>query len=138
MDRYANIYVDPAQGRSILPSTGAILLGVPARRTDGYGYGYGYAHAADDPAATHKRVHLKQRRQRGLSGRGASGRRAERLHRPRAPEQELFEQPDPVPVTRAEIRNAQPPTRRSRSRSDEAADQEFDPYEGYRPERDRP
>lgn len=125
-------------GRFHVPVAGAILIGVSDGR--GYGYGYGYGEAADDPAANHKRIDLKQRRRRGSSPDQGSRARPERARGPAAPEteQEAPEQAFPGELTRAEARNADLPTRRSRSRSDAVADLEFDPYEGYRPERDRP
>lgn len=46
-------------GRFHVPVTGAVLVGVPTRRSDGYGYGYGSA--AEDPAAG-KRAARKKRR----------------------------------------------------------------------------
>jgi len=126
-------------GRFHVPVAGAILIGTSGGRGYGYGYGYGYGSAAEDPAANHKRVHLKQRRRRGSSRDRVSGRRSEHPRRPTAPvsEQESQRPAYPVEVTRADIRNAELPTRRSRSRADAAMDQEFDPYAGYQPERDQ-
>lgn len=94
-------------GRFHVPVTGAILVGTPSKRSDGYGYGYGSA--SDDPAA-HKRAHRKSRRGRSRTLRPSSS--------------ESVRHPGPA------ISESTPPP----SHFEDGPG--FDPYDGYDPERD--
>jgi capsular exopolysaccharide synthesis family protein len=97
-------------GRFHVPVTGAILLGTPSKRSDGYGYGYGSASA--DPAAQ-KRAHHKGRGTR--AGRNRPAR--------------------PASASAAPPRQDALPPQDSKADSDNGGDG-FDPYEGYDPGRD--
>ena len=119
-------------GRFHVPVAGAILLGVPRPRS--YGYGYGYGDATEDPAATTKRAHLKKRRRREMDVAPPATRR-------------VTTQEGDSWNSEVDSAEATYPTRASRTtrrrdlsaaRSRVEADAPFDPYDGYRPERDRP
>lgn len=94
-------------GRFHVPVTGAMLLGTPSKRSDGYGYGYGSV--SDDPAAQ-TRAHRKSRRRDGRTHTAA----------PPAP-----------PLAQRPVGGMQDEA----GQESEVGD-DFDPYAGYDPVRD--
>ncbi|KAB7744853.1 P-loop NTPase [Nostocoides sp. F2B08] len=105
----AGLRVSELLGRFHVPVTGAILVGTPSRRSDGYGYGYGSA--SEDPAAK------------------ASGRRGRRGARAAGDQ--------PRPRTRREAKErAADGGLSSADLSSGSAEDAFDPYEGYDVRRD--
>lgn len=96
-------------GRFHVPVTGAILVGTPSKRSDGYGYGYGSA--SDDPAAQ-KRVQLKGRGTRKARGRPSV-----------ATAPPVVAPTEPTPEDAGDV-------------NPDLATEEFDPYRGYDPQRD--
>jgi capsular exopolysaccharide synthesis family protein len=103
-------------GRFHVPVTGAILIGTPSKRGDGYGYGYGVA--SDDQSAQ-TRAHRKGRAKAPRSRRSV-------------------EEPPPVVLPDAEpalpsVGDTQAGLAERGTAEDVAG---FDPYEGYDPDRD--
>lgn len=102
-------------GRFHVPVTGAILVGTPSKKSDGYGYGYGAA--SDDPGAQ-KRVHRKGSRKTRVAA------------PPTAPDAVVPAKRAPAPTSSQPVEPATDP---------EVTAPEvdgFDPYEGYDPGRD--